>query len=388
MFEVPEGIDPSKRPKTRKQRKIPRSGTPATIKAVIGLLWIVLFLQFSKLYNNSLVLGDQFMQYGFLRRVWQLEMLGFSNRMKYYGVWSLTEGAVILSGLGYKSVDPKTGKVDWNRLQNVNPFGVELAQNSRAYLENWNINTNHWLRNYMYLRVTPKGKKPGFRASLATFVTSAFWHGFYPGYYLSFVLAAFIQTIAKSKPLRNLIEYQGVHPCLPPMLVPADFRRHVRPFFLTLEGKPTTNKKYYDIFSFLVTQTAFSFTTIPFVLLTLPDSLFVWSRVYFYTIIGTVATIGFFSSPGKKWLIKQLEARNKQLQQKQRPTTERRPTTEVPGRTFGPGLPDDLEMEVTEAMQEIKEDVATRRRNGSTTKMPNGGELKAAVEAKLGKKLE
>ena len=199
MFDVPAGTDPTYRPKTRKQRKIPRSGTPAIMQAVQGLLWIFLFLQFSKWYNNGLVLGQEYMRFGFLRRVWLLEMLGVTTRMKYYGVWSLTEGACILSGLGYRGVDPKTGKVDWHRLQNVNPFGVELAQNSRAYLENWNMNTNSWLRNYMYLRVTPKGKKPGFRASLATFVTSAFWHGFYPGYYLTFVLAAFLQTIAKSK---------------------------------------------------------------------------------------------------------------------------------------------------------------------------------------------
>ena len=200
MFDVPAGTDPSIKPKTRKKRRIPQSHIPATIKLVTGLAWIFLFLQFSPWYNNDLVLSEQYLEYGFLRRVWLLEMLGFCTRMKYYGVWSLTEGACVLAGIGYNGVDPKTGKVDWNRLQNVNPLGVELAQNSRAYLENWNINTNHWLRNYMYLRVTPKGKKPGFRASLATFVTSAFWHGFYPGYYLSFVLAAFLQTVAKSKP--------------------------------------------------------------------------------------------------------------------------------------------------------------------------------------------
>lgn len=199
MFEIPAGSDPSVAPRTRKNRKIPQSHTPATIKAVMGLVWIFLFLKFSTLYNTKLVLGDQYMKYGFLRRVWILEMLGFVTRMKYYGVWYLTEGSCILSGMGYKGINAKTGKVDWNRLQNVNPWGIESAQNSRAYLENWNMNTNHWLRNYMYLRVTPKGKKPGFRASLATFVTSAFWHGFYPGYYLSFVLAAFLQTIAKSE---------------------------------------------------------------------------------------------------------------------------------------------------------------------------------------------
>ena len=200
MFEVPAGTDPAIKPKTRKRRKIPESHIPATIKLVTGLAWIFLFLQFNKLYNTDLVLGDQYLHYGFLRRVWILEMLGFTTRMKFYGVWTLTEGACVLAGIGYKGVNPKTGTVDWNRLQNVNAMGVELAQNSRAYLENWNMNTNHWLRNYMYLRVTPKGKKPGFRASLATFVTSAFWHGFYPGYYLTFVLAAFLQTIAKSKP--------------------------------------------------------------------------------------------------------------------------------------------------------------------------------------------
>jgi lysophospholipid acyltransferase len=198
MFEIPSGIDPAHAPRTRKKRRIPRSGTPAAWKAATGIMWLLLFLKFSPIYSNELVLGDQYMKYGFLRRVWILEILGFVTRMKYYGVWHLTEGACILSGLGYKGVDSKTGRVQWNRLQNVNPWGIETAQNSRAYLENWNMNTNHWLRNYMYLRVTPKGKKPGFRASLATFVTSAFWHGFYPGYYLSFVLAAFLQTIAKS----------------------------------------------------------------------------------------------------------------------------------------------------------------------------------------------
>lgn len=198
MFELPPGTDPTKAPATRKKRKIPRSGTPAAWKAAVGLLWIVAFLQFSSLYNTNVVLADSFKEYSLLRRVWNIHMLGFTTRMKYYGVWSLTEGACILSGIGFKGIDPKTGKADWSRLQNVKPMAIELAQNSHAYLGNWNINTNMWLRNYMYLRVTPKGKKPGFRASMATFVTSAFWHGFYPGYYMAFVFASFIQNVAKS----------------------------------------------------------------------------------------------------------------------------------------------------------------------------------------------
>lgn len=207
MFESPAGTDPSKRPQTRKQRKIPRSGRPATVKAIIGLIWIFLFLKLSGWYNAERVLGDEFKQHGFFRRIFVLHMLGFTSRLKYYGVWYLTEGACILSGVGYKGVDPKTGRIQWDRLQNVNPWGIETAQNTRAYLGNWNMNTNNWLRNYMYLRVTRKGKKPGFRASLATFVTSAVWHGFYPGYYLSFLLAAFLQTVSKSKQQGNTHGY-------------------------------------------------------------------------------------------------------------------------------------------------------------------------------------
>lgn len=199
LFDVPPGTDPSKVPPTRKKRKIPRSGTPATKKAVMGLVWIFVFLQLNSVYNQGTVQEESYLQLGFFRRVWVLHLLGFTTRVKYYGVWALTEGACILSGMGYNGFDPKSGKVFWNRLENVDPWGLETAQNSHAYLGSWNKNTNHWLRNYVYLRVTPKGKKPGFRASMATFATSAFWHGFYPGYYLTFILGSFIQTVAKSE---------------------------------------------------------------------------------------------------------------------------------------------------------------------------------------------
>lgn len=202
MFEVPATADPAKKPPTRKKRKIPRSATPSMWKLATGLVWILCFLNFSGWYNTELLLDDSYMSYSLPRRLWVLHMTNFTARMKYYGVWSMTEGACILAGLGYNGFDPVTGKVSWNRLTNIYPWGVESAQNTRAYLENWNIKTNLWLRHYIYLRVTPRGKKPGFRASLATFTTSAIWHGFYPGYYLTFVLASFVQTVAKSKPYR------------------------------------------------------------------------------------------------------------------------------------------------------------------------------------------
>jgi lysophospholipid acyltransferase len=198
MFDLPPGTDPAKAPPRRKQRRIPRSGTPAMIKMATGLAWIFMYLKLSAIFTVDRLLSDEYLEYGFLRRVWVLHLFGFSARTKYYGVWALTEGACILSGIGYAGFDVKTGRAVWDRVVNVKPVDLEMAQNTRAYLAAWNINTNNWLRNYVYLRVTPKGKKPGFRASLATFGTSAFWHGFYPGYYFAFVLASFLQSVAKS----------------------------------------------------------------------------------------------------------------------------------------------------------------------------------------------
>jgi lysophospholipid acyltransferase len=199
MFDVPAQVDPAKKPPVRKKRRIPRSGTPATWKAATGVIWIALFMWLAGPYSHEHLVADTFMDHSFLGRVFVLYMTGLVTRFKYYGVWCLTEGACILAGLGYNGVDPVTGKVSWNRLQNIDPWAVELAQNPRGYLSGWNMNTNNWLRNYVYLRVTPRGRKPGFRASLITFGTSALWHGFYPGYYLSFVLASLVQTAAKRK---------------------------------------------------------------------------------------------------------------------------------------------------------------------------------------------
>ena len=156
-----------------------------------------------------------------------------------------------------------------------------------------------------------------------------------------------------------------------------DFRRQVRPFFLTPDGqRPTAYKPYYDVLSYIVTQAAFSFTTAPFVLLTLPDSLLVWSRVYFYVILGAAVSMAFFASPAKAWLAKKLKERNQSAMQPQ----EKREHPLM-------GLPSDPGRDIDEAVKEIKEEVEARRRRGTSVNMPKGQDMKAAVEQKLGKKL-
>ncbi|KAI1980989.1 Lysophospholipid acyltransferase [Ophidiomyces ophidiicola] len=358
MFDHPPGSDPSKVPAVRKKRKIPRSGRPAMRKMLIGLLWILVFIQAGPWFDKTIILSPEYLNYGFLKRVFFLQMLGLTARTKYYGVWTLTEGACILSGMGYNGFDPQTGKAYWNKLENVNPLELETAQSPHGFLGNWNKNTNHWLRNYIYLRVTPKGRKPGFRASLATFLTSATWHGFYPGYYLTFILGAFVQTTAKN------------------------LRRHLRPFFMTPDGsKPTPQKRYYDILGWVTTQLTLSFVVAPFILLTFGDCIAAWAHVYYYGIFGIAVSLVFFASPAKAILVQKIKLRNKGFTPP--PRDEKAASDKVlsPGPTLG--LPDDPERDFDEAMREIKAEIEARKRNGSVVNMPSGQELIALIEEKL-----
>jgi lysophospholipid acyltransferase len=137
----------------------------------------------------------------------------------------------------------------------------------------------------------------------------------------------------------------------------------IRPLFLTPDGKsPGPYKRYYDIFTVVLTQVTMSFVVIPFQFLTLPDSIKVWARVYFYGVIGTAACFAFLQSPGKAMLVKRAKARS-------RPALERTPSqgSVADGDMQSTlGLPHDPEFEMQQIMKGVKEEIETRKRRGST----------------------
>ena len=59
-------------------------------------------------------------------------------------------------------------------------------------IDSWNHMTAVWLRYYVYERC-PKI----FYPSLVTFMVSAFWHGFYPTYYVFFINAWLLTESAR-----------------------------------------------------------------------------------------------------------------------------------------------------------------------------------------------
>ena len=89
-------------------------------------------------------------------------------------MWILTEGASILTGLGFTGYSP-SGVATWNGAANVDVLKIELPENTKMLIDSWNIKTNVWLRECVYKRVTPKGQKAGFQSSMLTYLTSAIW---------------------------------------------------------------------------------------------------------------------------------------------------------------------------------------------------------------------
>lgn len=281
-----EDVPEDKRPGKRK-RRIPRSGKQAFSKVLQGLFWAALFIILPKFISLDYALSSGFVtDKSFFFRIFYLWVLGLTYRLKYYTIWLIAEGACILCGIGYNGYDAETDLFKWDRVQNIDPLAFETGQNVHTCLEAWNMNTNKWLKNYIYVRLARPGKKPGFKSTLCTFATSAVWHGTRPGYYLTFVMGAFMQTLGRI------------------------YRKNFRPIFLEADGKtPKASKLYYDVVCYIVTQLAFGFAVQPFVILDFKTSIYSWSTVYFYVIIVTGLTLFLFKGPFKKQVIGACQSR-------------------------------------------------------------------------------
>ena len=103
-------------------------------------------------------------------------------RFKYYFAWKLSMMSVHFSGISYQKLP--SGEENFKAVETCNIHMVESTKHLRVKISNWNMSCQEWLRKCIYERSTFKNKT--YRQML-TFLVSAFWHGFYGGYYLSFM---------------------------------------------------------------------------------------------------------------------------------------------------------------------------------------------------------
>jgi len=103
---------------------------------------------------------------------------------KYVSIWLMAEGVCVVSGLSYVGKDEE-GIADWTGCRNVKLRRLETAHQFGHYIEAFNINTNGWAAYYVYKRLKFLNNK--LISQLTTLVFLAVWHGWYIGYYLTFV---------------------------------------------------------------------------------------------------------------------------------------------------------------------------------------------------------
>lgn len=221
-------------------------------KVAGSLTAAILYLTLAKKYSLTVLeeLNDPTSEvsrsWSALYLLWYAHLCILVVRCKYYHAWLLSEAICNNSGMGFNGYDTR-GQPKWDKMTNIDVFEFEFAQNFRAALASWNKNTNAWLRSVAYQRGGAAWR------TARVYALSAVWHGFYPGYYLTF-FAGGIFTIAARKA-----------------------RSVARPVFLDSWPK----KMFYNLLTFVTTRVAMTYATVPFVLLHLGPSLAFYGKLYY-----------------------------------------------------------------------------------------------------------
>ncbi|KOC59675.1 Lysophospholipid acyltransferase 2 [Habropoda laboriosa] len=234
------------------------SPTPVVVKkVVVSLLCAAMFVTFIPTYPIQKLKDDDFLKNTTVfYKVWFLMVATMLVRFKYYHAWIFADAICNNSGLGFSGIDEK-GEAKWDLFSNVDVSGFEMSLSLRDSIEHWNKGTNRWLRSLVYERVE-------HNKVMFTYALSALWHGFYPGYYLTFANGAFFTIVSRSG------------------------RRNMRPHFLGSKGK----KFLYDALTFIATRILMAYITFSFVLLEFMPSLTMYLYLYLFVhIFGLVILV-------------------------------------------------------------------------------------------------
>ncbi|KAF4521961.1 hypothetical protein B566_EDAN009489 [Ephemera danica] len=236
----------------------PPSPTRAVLKKVFGsfaclfvFLWLVPTFPITRVKEPEFLSGK-----GLPGQIIYLVVATSVVRLKYYHVWILADAIANSSGLGLKAPSTPGQQPTWDLISNVDVMGFEMGLTLRDSVNEWNKGTSTWLRLLVYERATRM-------RTLQTYVLSALWHGFHPGYYLTFISGALFTVAARSA------------------------RRCLRHHFLG----SARYKHMYDCSTFLATRILMGYVTFPFVLLELRPCIRIYSHMYWWYHLAAAAAI-------------------------------------------------------------------------------------------------
>ena len=113
---------------------------------------MALYLYLIPQYNIPGLNGPAYKGWGFWKRLGYQYMSGFTARWKYYFIWSISEAAIIVSGLGLSGwTETSPPRPQWDRAKNVDVLGVEFAKSAVQLPLVWNIQVSTWLRHCEFI---------------------------------------------------------------------------------------------------------------------------------------------------------------------------------------------------------------------------------------------
>ena len=165
---------------TGSRREVPFNSSYNTVvvlrKAGVGAVCLVISLMGSSFDLDKVVLDPSF---PLLQRIVYVAIFCFTLRCKYYFVWMTIESVSNLAGLGYNGCDEVYNTPKWDLVSNISIYDYEFGSYYKRILL-FNRLTALWLKRIAFDR---------FNNNVwLTYAMSALWHGFYPGYYMFYIV--------------------------------------------------------------------------------------------------------------------------------------------------------------------------------------------------------
>ena len=215
-------------------------------------------------HNTPYILTEEFLKNPFYIRFFHAWLGLFALREKYYFGWKNAEGAQNVWYAGFDGYDEEGNEKGWETANNIDIVAFETAPDISIMSRSWNKKTSLWLSKYVYMRTGG--------SLAAVYSLSAFWHGFYPGYYIFFLsvpIPSFCDRMAKKK---------------------------ISPYF------SASNYSLYGIIGTLATTITINYMILPFNMLAGGWSIAAYKSFYFFGHIGCViyyVVLSMLPSPKK-----------------------------------------------------------------------------------------
>jgi len=264
-------VDTNGKPKGKK----PSNFLPTLLPFLKCLMNLVIFVVVGGMFplldtvdpkvNTPILLSVDFLAKPWIYRYAYMWVGLFAVRQKYYYAWNSAEGANNIWYFGFDGFDAEGKSKGWTTASNIDMWKFETAPNVQQMSKEWNQKTSMWLAKYVYIRTDGN--------LAAVYGLSAFWHGFYPDYYMFFM----------SIPLMTFCERLG--------------KKKISPYFSKEHWTP------YGVVSMIATSFCVEYMVAGFICLAADRTWAVWKSHYFLGHILCVvfyAVVSQFPTPKKK----------------------------------------------------------------------------------------